>query len=333
MARYAFQELTLAVEQKGLGENEVALAGLLHDLSWVRVAASRTPPSLRLQVRRACQAALVPAQAQALFRADEFCGFAKGDEFYLTDGASLVHLQAKQRQGTVFLAPSFAVKPLLVQANVWTFTLLKLLRPLGFYSLHAAGVVSPTGLGLLIIGPSGSGKTTLALGLIRQGWGYLSDDAVLLRLQVEEVASVAVRQQCYIDANAATLHVDLPLEEEAVPDTVGGRRRRVILEAAYPGRALMSCLPRVVVFSHIVSQTQSSLRPLDRVSALKRLLASSAPQLFESATMVQQLDVLKRLLQQTAVYELHAGRDLLHDSMTLVRLLAEAEGGARWPAW
>jgi hypothetical protein len=117
---------------------------------------------------------------------------------------------------------------MLLQRNFWAFGLLKLLRPLGFFSLHAAGVVSGHGRGLLINGRPGSGKSTLALG---------------------------------------------------------------------------------------------------------QLLAHSSPQLFDRPTMRPHLDVLQRLLQQTTAYELQAGRDLYEAPRTLVHLLREAEGAARWPDW
>ena len=59
----------------------------------------------------------------------------------------------------------FFPKPTMTQANFWCFGLLKLLRPLGIYSLHAAGLASEAGEGVLLVGPSGSGKSTLAIGL------------------------------------------------------------------------------------------------------------------------------------------------------------------------
>jgi hypothetical protein len=43
--------------------------------------------------------------------------------------------------------------------------------------IHAGAVVTPTGGGVLLPGPSGSGKTGLVAGLVRRGFGYLSDEA------------------------------------------------------------------------------------------------------------------------------------------------------------
>jgi hypothetical protein len=190
--------------------------------------------------------------------------------------------------------------------------------------------VSRTGEGLLLIGRPGSGKSTLALGLIRQGWGYLSDDAILLCRQVEGVEALACRQPFYLDADAAAFAA-LPLGE-AEPDTAGGWKRRVEIRAAYPGQSVARCLPRVLLFTSIIRHPRSMIRPIDPHRALRHLLAESAPQLFDRRTMPRHFDVLARLVQQTATYELQAGRDLYHHSAKLTELLAEATGGARWRA-
>ena len=145
-------------------------------------------------------------------------------------------------------------------------------------------LVTKGGLGLLLVGPSGSGKSTLAIGLIRHGWHYLSDDAVLLRSQAEGVEALALRKHFYIDADAAASSVELPLGEE-VPDSRGRRRRRVYLEGVSGGRYVAGCFPHVLLFCRIVPQAQSSLLPLDRVHALKHLLAASGPQLFDRRSM------------------------------------------------
>ena len=329
MALFAFRDLTLEVLHDC--ENTFSnLAKLLEELSWVKVPCPVTP-SLRLSVGLRSNGLRAPPWARELFRADGFSALVSGDDFYLTDGSSLLYLQPGQGQGTASIAPSFFTKHPLLQSNFWAFGLLKLLRPLGLYSLHAAAVVAKQGLGLLIVGPSGSGKSTLAIGLIRHGWRYLSDDAVLLRSQTEKVEALALRKHFYIDADQAPSSGELPLGEE-VPDIAGRQRRRVHLEGAYPGQRLGQCLPHVLLFSRIVPQVKSSLLPIDRINVLRRLLTGSGPQLFDKATMTRHLEVLKRLVQQTVSYELRAGLDLYRDPMILMRLLNETEGARRWPA-
>jgi HPr Serine kinase C-terminal domain len=330
MPLYAFHDLILLTEQEDQDHGE-DLDCLLQELSWIRIPSSAREPHIRLSISLHPNGQSVPPAAREVFRVDGFCAQESGEDFYLTDGSSLLHLQPVQGRAMVFIAPSFFAKPPLLQHNFWAFGLLKLLRTLGLYSLHAAAVVARGGLGVLIIGPSGSGKSTLALGLIRQGWRYLSDDAVLVRCYEDRVETLALRKRFYIDADAAVSSGEIPMGEE-VPDTIGRRRRRVCLEEVYPAQYIARCLPQVLLFSRIVPDSESILLPLDQVHALRHLLAASGPQLFDRATMAQHMEVLKRLVQQTASYELRAGLDLYRDPMTLTRLLNEAEGAQRWPA-
>jgi hypothetical protein len=263
--------------------------------------------------------------AREVFQADGFSGLESGDDFYLTDGSSSFRLQMGRGRGEACLTCSFGEKPALLQRTFWAFGLLKLLRPLGFYSLHAAGVVSRQGQGLLIVGGSGCGKSTLTLGLLRQGWGCVSDDAVLLRRQPAGVEALACRKDVYVNADAAPAYADLPLQEEG-SDATGRRKRRVCTDKAFPRQQVATCLPCVLLFSRIIPGTHSALHPLGRSTALGELLTQSGPQLFDRTTMPAHLEVLTRLLQQSATYELLAGRDLYHDPLTLEHLLREAEG-------
>jgi hypothetical protein len=327
---YAWQELTLAV-QHDRPQPAAELGALLHDLSWVRTSGGTHAPALCLTVHLDASGPNVPPTAQKVFHAEGFQGLACDDEFYLTDGASLFLMQVEQGRGEVWLAPSFAAKPRHLQRAFWACGVLKLLRPLGLYSLHAAGVVRDAGAGLLIIGRSGSGKSTLTLGLLRQGWSVLSDDAVLLRQQPEGVEALACRRHVYVDADAAARHADLPLGEE-VPDGAGGRKRRVDIEAAFPAQQVAGCRPRVLLFSQLVSQPKSAVHPMDAPTALAQLLAHSGPQLFDRPTMRPHLEILQQLLHQATAYELQAGHDLYVQPSTLIDLLAEAEGGQPWRA-
>jgi hypothetical protein len=266
--------------------------------------------------------------ARELFRLDGFRAVeAGGSDFYLTDGASLFHLQARTGRGDAALAPSFFDKRPSLRTNFWAFGLLKLLRPRGIFSLHAAGVVSPQGAGVLIIGASGSGKTTLALGLIRQGWRYLSDDAVLLRARPGGggVEALAFRKGFYVDGSAGPDYQDLEMGEP-VPDASGGDRRPVDLRRTHPGLSAAGCWPGILLFPRIVPAAAGSvIAPISRSDALGRLLEASGPQLFDRATISGQLELLNVLVRQTSSYQVEAGSDLRRDSMGLLRLMSSVE--------
>jgi len=320
---FRFHDLSLEVLQEepvtGLG-----LSHLLRDLSFENCYAGETNTALRLSMHMSDQVVSSPRAAREVFRIDGLCGREQGNHFYMTEGTSLLHLQVLKREGEATLAPTFFQQPLLLQQRFWGFGLLKLLRPLGLYGLHAAGVVSPTGMGILMVGESGCGKSTLAIQLIRQGWGYLSDDAVLLRLHPEGVEALAFRKPFSINTDAAELYADLPLGGEDGPHTSGKKKRRVDIQGAYPEQYRSGCVPRMLVFPRIVPEPQSMLHPISRLSAIGRLLSQSGPQLFDKGTMPHHLELLKRLVQQTQNFELRAGLDLCRKPRTFSRLVSQA---------
>jgi hypothetical protein len=323
MPLYAFHDLILEVQHAGQ-ETGLQVAQLLQELSLVRLSALSARPCLCLSVRMNDGGSRPPPLAREVFRANGIQGLEVDNDFYLTDGSSLLHLQPLQGQGEAQLASAFFAKPLILQVDFLAFGLIKLFRPLGLFGLHAAGVVTHEGLGgLLIVGASGSGKSTLAVGLVRQGWSYLSDEVVLLRLQPQGVEALAMRKGFYVDASTAMASGSLPLGED-IAHSFGRRKRRVRIEEAYPRQYLPQCIPRVLLYSHIVPQEHSAVRPLDRLTALKHLLMQSGPLWFDRGTMAHQLEVLNRLLLQTAAYELGAGRDLYRDPLLIVRLLTDS---------
>jgi hypothetical protein len=85
-----------------------------------------------------------------------------------------------------------------------------------------------------------------------------------------------------------------------------------------------------MIFPHITRQDRSTLMPIDRARALGVLLAESAPQLFDRSAMAGHLELLKRLLQQTEIYELNAGTDLYREPATLISLIQEGQGERNW---
>jgi hypothetical protein len=322
-ALYALADFVLELQAESPARE--GLDHLLKSLSWVRTDDPTCKPSLHLSVKRRNAEVKIPQDCREAFRENGFSGLESGDDFYLTDGSSLFHLRPGSGEGYARLDPSFFKKSALLQANFWCFGLLKLLRPLGIYSLHGAGLATRDGAGLLLVGASGSGKSTLAIGLIRNGWRYLSDDALLLRLVLGKVQALAFRKSFYIDGAACRGYSDLSLGDEE-PDTEGGQRRRVGVEEAYPKQHLSQCIPHLVLFPNITSQSQSDLLPMETAKALRALLVESGPQLFDRRTMTGHLELLKRLVRQTATYQLNAGRDLYRDPAKLIGMLQEAQG-------
>lgn len=329
-ALYRFHDFSLEVSEEE-SCTSLGLSLLLQDLSFISLPAWEQKIDLCLSIRMTDQVVCSPCVAREVFRIDGLYGREEGTDFYLTEGTSLLHLRALKGEGEATLTPLFFQQPPLLQQRFWGFGLLKLLRPLGLYGLHAAGVVSPTGVGMLMVGESGCGKSTLAIQLIRQGWGYLSDDAVLLRLQPAGVEALAFRKPFSINIDKATEYSDLPLGGAEGPHTSGKKKQRVEIQEAYPEQYVPQCVPRMMVFPRIVPEPQSTLYPISRVLALGRLLSQSGPQLFDKGAMPHHLELLNRLVHQSQTFELRAGLDLCREPGTFDRLMSQAKENVHVP--
>lgn len=322
MAYYAFHDLALEVGGELSGAT-LDLERLLEGMSFERVTGAGQAPAIRLMVASAACSPNIPTSAREAFRADGFSVLNNGGECFVTDGESLLHLQPDLGRGTAHIASSFGDKSPLLQSSFWAYGLMKLVRRRGFYPLHGAGLVSPEGLGIIITGPCGSGKSTLSIGLIRAGWAYLTDDALLMRETGESVEIVGLRKAFYIDDCNAPRYADLS-PGPVVRDHAGGLRRQLSLHQSHPGRYVPRARADILLFPRIVPESSSALRPLHGASALSKLLAESGGQLFDRSMIGGQLHMLKRLLDQTRSFELLSGQDLYRDPGQLAALLADA---------
>ena len=322
MASYAFHDLALDVEAN-LPGLALDLDRLLEGLSFTRIDSARTRQALRLTITTSDHSPHIPASAREVFQAEGFAVLENGSECFVTDSESVFHLRPEQGEGAAHLAESFYNKPALLQANFWAYGLMKLFRQKGLYALHGAGLVSPNKAGVIITGPCGSGKSTLSIGLIRAGWGYLSDDALLLRDVNNVVEILALRKSFYVDEDNVQRYQDLS-PGAVVPDNTGGQRRQLALHESHPDQYVSRATASLLLFPRIVPHATSTLKPLTGATALTKLLAESGGQLFDRSSMSQHLQILKRLIEQTRAFELHAGQDLHRDPSKLATLLAES---------
>lgn len=316
-----FKGVTLKVEQPDC-VGGLELDEMLDGLVSTRPLEADTQRPLQLSVQLIGSRTAVVPEGVLLFVAEGFRGVENDQDFYLTDGSSTLYLQSGNNRAVAYIAPSFFAKEGQIKHTFWAYAILKLLRTCGFYSLHAAGLIAPAGWGVLIAGPSGCGKSTLTLGMIRTGWGALSDDAVLLCAEPAGVKALALRKYLYIDV-ASPQNSDLP-DGPQQTDYSGRCRRKLTIEKLYPGQQLSESAPAdVLIFPRIVRDAQSSMVPLDDGSTLRHLLLASGPQLFDRRTLAGQFEILKILLRRARAYELRAGLDLYREPAILEALLEQ----------
>ena len=310
---YRWHELSLVVhadEPAGAGE----LAQTLQELSWECDDTYGLAPALSIYVHQQTAKRHLPETASRMFQAEGFWGFECGGDCYLTDGLSQWHLQLRQGRGEAWLGPDFLQKPAPLRRRFWAFGVLKLLRPLGLFSLHAAAVVSTDDRWPADRRPLRQWQVDPGAWVVAAGLELLSDDAVLLRQQPDGVEALACRRcLCHAEDGDTVCRSSLG---RGVSDGAGGCKRRVC-PSKRPSRRTggrrssrgCCCSPHRPPAAERLAphgwphgpraaphpQWPATVRPTDDGGRIWRSCKVS--------------------LQQTTTYELQAGRDLYEEPL------------------
>ena len=166
--------------------------------------------------------------------------------------------------------------------------------------VHAGAVEAPDGRGVILPGASGSGKTTLVAGLVRAGYGYLSDEAAVI--DPTDLRLHPLPKALTVKKDGRDLLAPLRPSEEDVGFSEG--RWHLHLTDAAQTSPVGACDIGLVIFPQYVPGAATELRPIDPVEVCLRL-AKNAMNLRGRADLV--LPVLGRLSEATAGFELIAG--------------------------
>jgi len=312
MPLYELHGTAVEIQSGGQG-----LERLLADLSF-EPCCENTAADLRVSISSG--PIDIPPSAREVFREGPLTGWQAEDVHYLSDGSSRLQIEHRLKQMRAWLVPGFGDRPHLQQQRLWIAGLVKLLQSERFFALHAAGLVSSSGEGLLIVGASGSGKSTLAAGLVLSGWRYLGDDTLLLRPSDGGVEALAFRKPFSLDS-ATCLRFPQLGQCRAWSSHEAEGKRRLDMDRLFADRHQSSCVPTTILFPRILGRTESALKPGNVVDVLGKLLEQSSPQLFDRATMESYLVLLRQLIAQSQSFGLKTGWDLYHDASILQRLL------------
>ncbi len=194
-----------------------------------------------------------------------------------------------------------------------------LLRKQGWFGLHGAGLVYQ-GKGVLLVGRSGVGKSTLAYSLVRCGWHFLTDDALMVYQGSDGIEAVSFRKDFGLDAKCVRYFPELAACSDRQP--TDPNKRRIPMDRLYAGRFCARCRPALLVFPERTRAAQSRLRSLRRSEAFVRLLQAGL--MFGGANDPAErrlLEIMRRLVQQAPAYLLQLGRDVFYRPEQLEQLL------------
>ena len=227
--------------------------------------------------------------------------YAASEEYYLELGNSLMHLaRGNPVNVSVWLkelpGPS---DPEL--ARVTSFAVCAALRRFGMFDMHSAAVVIPNSeVGVLLIGPSGSGKSTLTLQLATAGWGYLSDDELLLSVVGDEVQARGFRSFFALSSAAANANQPKPAFKTCFePSTV------------FTSPPVARVVPRFLLFANIGGAQNTELHELPQTEIMAHLIRACPWATYDTAIAGANLDLLAHLARQSKGFKLMAGTDLL----------------------
>ena len=218
------------------------------------------------------------------------------EAFFLQFSQSVMRLQAGS---PVRVSLSISDPSDVELARVTSFAVCAALRRFGVFELHSAGVVIPkSNDGVLIVGPSGSGKSTLTLQLARSGWGYLSDDELLLSIAGETVEARGFRSFFALAPAAAA--------------TAAGKSKTCFEPASvFAAPPVSQTVPRFVLFTSVNGAHETHVSELSQSETMTRLLRACPWATYDTAVAGPHLQLLSQLARQTKGFALEAGADLL----------------------
>ena len=293
-------------------------------------------PSFRLQFKPPKWGAGTAVRGEKVFESASLLVLKCENGFYFRCGSSELELDVSQGCGEGVLDSGFWTCPLRDRREFFLLAFLMLMRQHGLYGLHANGVAKDDS-GCLIIGYSGAGKTTLSIGLLKEGWSYLSDDAIMLRKNSNGVEALAFRRGFSL-TQATSVHfpeLNISTTSATTPGygaasaygRLNGDKRALDLDPLFPGMFASRCVPRLMLFPEISSRSRSELIPLGYAEALTSLLGQSPGIMTDKVLVSKQLRVLTSLVEQTKSYRLLAGSDVYQRPDTVSQLLTRARAG------
>lgn len=194
--------------------------------------------------------------------------------------------------------------------DVLMMTLAPLYRRRGWFPLHAFAALAPNGRAALITGDMGSGKTTTGLALLNAGWKLLSNDSPLLRLNHEQVETLAYPGQlsAFDDSLARFETLKRFIPANTIPETIAspalaGRQKRVFrAEEVFSEPWASTGLVGGIFFPQVVpGLDQSELVPVPPTKAALELVPQ-AIEGWDKATVPQSLHLVRTLVEQAPCY-------------------------------
>ncbi len=183
---------------------------------------------------------------------------------------------------------------------------------------HAAAVGTSEG-GVLLVGSGGSGKSTSALACLNSNLYYVSDDYCLLRVKpVPHVYSIYNSGKLTFGSLEKFPCLEAIFSQV---ETIKADKMLFFLGKKYHDKIASGFPLRAILLPHIAGGSETTLRPVSQISALRALAPSSIFQLPGAGRT--EFETLARLVKEIPCYALELGSNLERIPEVISGLLAE----------
>ncbi len=195
-----------------------------------------------------------------------------------------------------------------------------LMRRLGVYIVHAFGAVHPTNsTAILIIGPSGSGKTTSGLLLIKEGWRYIGNDAVLLSKN-KEGQIIAWPSPGKVNVHSKTIRLLDPFMLDHRSASIGLDGKYHFSPELVPNHTTAPVQVAIQLFPSIIQgHSESSLEKIPAGIALSQIMSQSVDN-WDTATFEPHFAFLEKLTAQTSAFSAQNSSNLDSFAQAVINL-------------
>ncbi len=284
--------------------------------------ADTTVPDCTIRVRCGASVPRVPIGLEKFDVADGGVCHSDGETIYLDlDGSLIVIRPLAGPDVEVWIRKPYDLSSRML-AQILSQALGAAWRRCQLFLLHSAGVTPPgRNRALLIAGESGSGKSTLTFQLAKVGWGFLSDDSMLLTSGPHGVKARGLRKFFALTPNTMSA---VQLETASVGPTTSVFKRRVMPEEFFPEGQIKSAPVGGILFPVVTNQPESRLKRLAPTETMARLLRLCPWACYDKPTAGANLKLFGRLAQEAPAYDLLAGNELLGNPALTAELVSTA---------
>jgi hypothetical protein len=285
------------------------------------------PATLQLHLRKTISP--IPTHAALVLRYYGLKGFFEAGRTYFTDFRSYLTIQPDGKKALGFISPETLKESGLhfFTHIFFTIALFEMLRHQRIFFLHSAALVSPGGQSLIFPASAGQGKSTLTLYLIREGFGYLSDDTIFLSRAGGRVCMTGFQKLSHLPEEIFDSFTELKSFKNA-PRLESRGKKMVSLEKVFPGRRIHENLSTgALFFLQKTKNRPSRLEPLDKIHAFQLLLDQSPFASINPGLAQEHMNILRDCVAANRTWLFKSGSDWLRNPRLLKTILAAALNG------